>query len=59
MGVAMKALTTWEEMRAELNKAHDGHTFYVLFDHNAFLLKQAVMRRGLKNITIAIVRDKC
>jgi len=54
----MQILQNWEQMRAELTKAHDGHTFYVLLDHNAFLLKQAVMRKGLRNITIAIVRDK-
>ena len=53
----MKILKTWEEMRNELKIAQDGHVFYVQIDHNAFLLKQAIMRNGLKNITIWIVKD--
>ena len=52
----MKVLKTWEEMRDELSIAKDGHTFYVEIDHNALLLKQAVMRNGLKNITIWVVK---
>lgn len=44
-------------MKQELLIAQDGHTFYVEIDHNAFLLKQAIMRNGLKNITIWVVKD--
>ena len=51
-----KVLHTWEEMRKELNEAKDGHTFNVKLDHNAFLLKDAINRRGIKNTTINIVR---
>jgi len=51
-----KILKTWEEMRNELSIAKNGHTFCVEIYHNAFLLKQAVMRSGLKNITILVVR---
>ena len=43
-------------MRNELKIAQDGHVFYVQIDHNAFLLKQAIMRNGLKNITIWVVK---
>ena len=55
----MQILQNWEQMKQALNQACDGQTFYVVLDHNAFLLKQAVMRKGLKNITIAIVRESC
>jgi len=52
-----RILRNWETMRTELAIAQDGHTFYVTLDHNAFLLKQAIMRKGLRNICIWIVRE--
>lgn len=53
----MTILKNWEQMQTELSNAQDGHTFYVTLDHNATLLKQAIMRKGLRNITILIVRE--